>query len=106
MNEIVKKVFRIILILLIFVTAVLVAFLAFDYIRCHTYMRCESRPTLAEQKEQLGMQWQYVQIDISAGRYDVAKQRLEYILANNPNYPGATEKLAEVEKFITITPTP
>ncbi|MEJ2601120.1 MAG: hypothetical protein P8Z00_22505 [Anaerolineales bacterium] len=33
--------------------------------------------------------------DLQAGRYEVARQRLEYILTQDPSYPGAQDKLAQ-----------
>jgi hypothetical protein len=55
-----------------------------------------------DQQFELGLQ------DLSAGRYDVAKQRFEYILAQDPGYPGATDRLVEAMSvlFSTATPTP
>lgn len=46
--------------------------------------------------------------DLQAGRYDIARQRFEYILQQNPSYPGAAEKLAETMAvlYATATPTP
>jgi tetratricopeptide (TPR) repeat protein len=44
--------------------------------------------------------------DLAAGRYEIAKQRLEYILAIEPTYPGATERLAEALAILYATATP
>lgn len=46
--------------------------------------------------------------DMQAKRYDLARQRFEYVIQINPNYPGVTEKLADVllELNTTATPTP
>jgi len=45
--------------------------------------------------------------DMEAKRYDLARQRFEYVIQLNPNYPGVTEKLAEVilRQNSTATPT-
>lgn len=52
---------------------------------------------------------QYVlaQQDIALGNYDRARQRLEYIIQIDPNYPNASEQLAFVltQQRITATPT-
>ena len=56
--------------------------------------------------KQLGAQFDLVQQDIDAGRYSVAKQRLEYIIQQEPNFPGAADKLAEVLVKSAITPSP
>jgi tetratricopeptide (TPR) repeat protein len=57
--------------------------------------------TLKEQYD-LGVQ------DLEAGRYEVARQRFEYILKHNPSYPDVTEKLAQAMAvlYATATPTP
>jgi hypothetical protein len=46
--------------------------------------------------------------DLEAGRYEVARQRFEYIVAHDPSFPGVTDKLAEsmAVLFSTATPTP
>ncbi len=41
--------------------------------------------------------------DIGQGRYQVAKQRLEYIIKNYPNFPNASKKLAEVQLALNLT---
>jgi tetratricopeptide (TPR) repeat protein len=46
--------------------------------------------------EQLGEQFQYALVDMEFGRYDIAKQRLEWIIEQDPAFPGAQEKLTEV----------
>jgi tetratricopeptide (TPR) repeat protein len=44
--------------------------------------------------------------DLGAGNYDAAKQRFEYIVKEDPNYPGAAEKLAEALVKLSFTATP
>ncbi len=44
--------------------------------------------------------------DLQAGRYEVARQRFEYILGQDPGYPGVPEKLAEVMAVLYATATP
>ncbi len=60
-------------------------------------------------------QYQYALVDIQFGRYGAAKQRLEYIVDNDPSYPGAAQKLTEILVLMTVptatvtpppTPTP
>jgi tetratricopeptide (TPR) repeat protein len=55
--------------------------------------------------QQLGEQYQNTLIDIQFGRYEIAKQRLEWIIANDPTFPGAQEKLTEV-LVLSNQPTP
>lgn len=66
--------------------------------------RIDAKNTLVS--KQLGAQFQLVQQDMDAGRYSVARQRLEYIIGQDPNYSGAAEKLAEVLVKQAITPSP
>ena len=44
---------------------------------------------------------------IASKNFDLARQRLEYVITISPDYPGAAEKLTEVllEQRITATPT-
>lgn len=54
-------------------------------------------------------QFQLALVDIQFQRYEVAKQRLEYILSIDPNFPMAQQKLAEVlvqMSIPTVTPSP
>ncbi len=44
--------------------------------------------------------------DMQEGRYEIARQRFEYVIRLNPNYPGVTDKLAEVLLEINTTATP
>ena len=44
--------------------------------------------------------------DLNAGRYDLARQRFEYVLSRDPDYPGLVEKLSEVMGIIYATATP
>src|SRR6188474_531794 len=43
--------------------------------------------------QQLGEQYQNTLIDIQFGRYENARQRLEWIISQDPSFPGAQEKL-------------
>jgi tetratricopeptide (TPR) repeat protein len=44
--------------------------------------------------------------DIADNHLDLARQRLEYIIRLNPQYPGAADQLAEVMVMMSITATP
>lgn len=47
--------------------------------------------------------------DMDAGRYESAKQRLEYIISKDPSFPGAQEKLTQalvMSSIPTNTPAP
>lgn len=65
--------------------------------------------------QQLTEQYALALLDIDAGRYGAAQQRLEFIIQNNPTFPQASVKLAEVMVMAaiptatstpTLTPTP
>jgi hypothetical protein len=53
----------------------------------------------------LGDQFTLAQQDFANGNYDVVRQRLEYILKEDPNYPGAASMLTKVIVELAITPT-
>lgn len=55
---------------------------------------------IADEQYALGM------LDMEAKRYDLARQRFEYVIQINPNYPGVTEQLALVLLEINTTATP
>lgn len=68
----------------------------------------QARSTWEVEQARLSLQEQHdlaVQ-DMEAGRYDLAYQRLEYILKQDPNFPGAAEKLAAVIAVLYATATP
>ncbi|MDX1436906.1 MAG: hypothetical protein R3335_08850 [Anaerolineales bacterium] len=44
--------------------------------------------------------------DYEAGLYDIARQRFEYVIEADPNYPGVTDYLAQTLLAINITATP
>lgn len=44
--------------------------------------------------------------DLTEGRYEVAFRRLEYVIGQDPSYPGATDKMAEVMAILYATATP
>ena len=56
--------------------------------------------TLVQEQYELGVQ------NLANKEYDLAQQRLEYVVQHNPNYPGLTDKLAEVIMQLNITATP
>ena len=65
--------------------------------------------------EQLTEQFEFALVDQQFGRYDAARQRLEFIIQNDPGFPGAQDELAKVLVQLTIptasptfppTPTP
>jgi tetratricopeptide (TPR) repeat protein len=55
--------------------------------------------------QQLAEQFQFALVDIQFGRNEVAKQRLEFIINNDPSYPGAAQKLTEILVQMSV-PTP
>ena len=59
--------------------------------------------------KQLTEQYQFALVDEQFGRYDAARQRLEFIIQNDSSFPGAQNELAKVLVQLTIptaTPTP
>jgi len=64
--------------------------------------------------QQLGEQYQFALVDMQFGRFENAKQRLEFIIENDPLFPGASDTLTQVlvqmstqasQPAPTITPT-
>jgi tetratricopeptide (TPR) repeat protein len=56
--------------------------------------------------QQVSEQYQLGLADLEAKRYERARQRFEYVIRLNPNYPGVTEKLALVLLELNTTATP
>ncbi len=46
--------------------------------------------------QQLTEQFQFALVDEQFGRYEAARERLEFIIQNNPSFPGAQNELAKV----------
>jgi len=59
----------------------------------------------ATRSQQLGEQFQYALVDIQFQRYANAQQRLQWILARDPSFPGVQQKLTEV-LVLRNQPTP
>jgi hypothetical protein len=64
-----------------------------------TKQTLEALKSLQEQYA-LGLQ------DLEAGRLDLARQRFEYVLDRDPNFPGAAENLIQVVQVLYATATP
>jgi len=87
--------------LALFLIAVLSAFLGYNAgIGERKRAETEQLAIRVEEQYQLGLQ------DLEAGRFDLARQRFEYVIQLNPNYPGVTDKLAEVIMRLNSTATP
>jgi tetratricopeptide (TPR) repeat protein len=59
--------------------------------------------------KQLVEQYQYTLVDEQFGRYEAAKERLDYIIQNDPSFPGAQNEMTKVlvqMSIPTVTPTP
>src|SRR5574341_527702 len=59
--------------------------------------------------QQLMEQFQYALVDEQFGRYEAAQERLQFIIENDPGFPGAQAELAKVLVMLSIptaTPTP
>jgi len=65
----------------------------------------EQRQTLANAVD-LQTQYDLGLWDLQNGRHDLARQRFEYILEQDPNFPGAVEKLTETILQISQSGTP
>lgn len=57
--------------------------------------------------QQLAREFQYALVDIEFGRYENAQQRLQVIIAYDPSFPGAQQKLTDVLVLMNVpTPSP
>lgn len=59
----------------------------------------------AQLRGQLDEQFAYARQEMEAGRYEVARLRLEFILSKDASYPGVSEMLVEAQVKLSITPT-
>ncbi len=71
-----------------------------------TTSRSQHITATALSKTSLDEQFNLAVQDVAEKRYEVARQRLEYIIAQQPSYPGVTEKMAEVMAVLYATATP
>lgn len=97
--------------LLLLVTAILLAAVG-GYLAGEAKREADlggSRARTADEQFQLGVE------DLAAGRYEIARQRFEYVIRLDPSYPNAAQRLAEAlvgvdAPFATLsapaTPTP
>lgn len=60
----------------------------------------------ATQEQTLAQQLTFAQQDFDARHFENARQRLEFILKQDPAYPGASDLLTQVLVQMAITPTP
>ena len=95
---------KILLIVFIGLTFLLLSFKVGNFVYCQTVAICDYFPTMSP--EWVASQYEYANQDINLGRYEAARQRLEFILSKDPEYPGAREKLLEVKDILKTTPTP
>jgi LCP family protein required for cell wall assembly len=75
----------------------------------HAYGQAQREAmTLQQASQQVREQFDLGLADLDAGRLDVARQRFEWVLSQEPEFPGAVEKLAEAMAalYATATPTP
>ncbi|MEA3349529.1 MAG: hypothetical protein U9Q82_02785 [Chloroflexota bacterium] len=69
-------------------------------IKQRTSLEAEQIWVTGAKQFELGLQ------DMETGRYEVARQRFEYVIGLVPDYPGVTEKLADVLIILNATATP
>jgi len=97
-----KIVFGIVLYILLFIFFVTISGLAGYQSGEYTKESVATKVLLLSLDEQYSLAVE----DIKAQRYEIAFQRLEYILSKNPTYPNATEQLAFVIQILYATATP
>lgn len=89
--------------------AILVLFLA-AVVSSFSGYRAGIRERLAAQALQiaqgLSTQFQLALQDMDAGRYELAVQRFEYIIQNDPTFPGVIDKMTQAKMALGTTATP
>lgn len=86
--------------------ALLVIFAASAYAGYAAGITQRKNAEIAITSQQAAEQFELALEDIANGQYQRARQRLEYVAVLDPNYPGLTERLAEVLARINATATP
>jgi tetratricopeptide (TPR) repeat protein len=77
---------------------------AFSGYRAGIHQRTDAE---AAQSAQLAdEQYNLALSDMQSGQFDRARQRLDYVIRLDPNYPNVTEKMAEVMLLLNATATP
>ncbi len=56
--------------------------------------------------QQVSEQYALAMKDMDARQYELARERLEWVIKQNPNYPGVIDKLAEAQLQMSITASP
>jgi tetratricopeptide (TPR) repeat protein len=69
-------------------------------------MNARKQAELTQIKQSLGEQFDLGVQELNEGQYDRARQRFEYVLKYDPEYPGAQDKLTEVLVLLSATATP
>ena len=69
-------------------------------------MNARKAAELEQIKQSLGEQFELGMQELDNGQYDLARQRFEYILQYDQDFPGAQEKLTEVLVLLSATATP
>jgi tetratricopeptide (TPR) repeat protein len=54
----------------------------------------------------IGEQYEMGLQDMAEGRYEVARQRFDYVIQKDPNYPGVIDQMTEVQIILNATATP
>jgi tetratricopeptide (TPR) repeat protein len=69
-------------------------------------MNARKQAELAQIKQSLGEQFDRGIEELNDGKYDLARQRFEYVLKYDPSFPGAQDKLTEALVKLSATATP
>jgi tetratricopeptide (TPR) repeat protein len=97
---------RFLLWLVLFCGLVFIAVLFGGLIGFRTTIQSQHATETVSLKTSLNQQFDLAIQDISENRYEVARQRLEYVIAQDPSYPGVTDKMAQVMSILYATATP
>jgi tetratricopeptide (TPR) repeat protein len=67
-------------------------------------VRVDAEKTVVAQ--QVAEQFQLGVEQLEAGRYELARQHFDYVLQNDPEYPGIQDKITELVRRMSVSPTP
>jgi tetratricopeptide (TPR) repeat protein len=83
---------------------IIAAISAYSGYRSGIGLRQDAAATVANQ--QIQEQYELGLLEMEQGEYYRARQRFEYVIQLHPDYPGASENLAQVVSFLNTTATP
>lgn len=101
-----RQVFKFLLWAAVFGVVVLAALTSGAYAGYQSGMGSLKHTATVSARSNVAEQFTLASQDITEGRLEVALRRLEFVISQDPAYPGAAQKLAEVMAVLYATATP